>query len=122
MGTDPLIGVRVEELVRLTGVHLTTAKRWKRSRRIRRWLALLVQICVEGELEPIARPWRGWRIRGEHLISPEGWTFTFGEIRSIPFLHAQVSTYQQMQRTHLQADWIDERYVEADAGAGSAAA
>lgn len=105
----------MEVLCALTGAHLTTARRWKKTRRCPRWLQRLIRLCVEGELGAIARQWDGWSIRGKTLVSPEGWAFTPGEIRSIPFMHAQVAAYQQRQRTHLQADWIDERYVEPDA-------
>lgn len=114
VGTDALHGIPAAHLARVAGVHLTTAKRWKRSRRMRRWLLLLVETCLRGELEPISRPWAGWRIHGKHLVSPEGWKFTPGQVRSIPFMHAQVAAYQAERRTHLQADWIDERYVEID--------
>jgi len=113
MGTDPLYGVAAEQVASLTGVHLSTARRWKRTGKHPRWLAPFLAMALEGQLGPIAAAWRGWIVRGQHLVSPEGWQFTFGEIRSIPFLHAQVRTYQRRERTHLQADWIDERYVEA---------
>ncbi len=118
MGTDPLYGIAAERIARLTGVHLSTARRWKRTGKHPRWLAPFLALVLEGELAPIARAWSGWRLRDQYLISPEGWRFTFGEIRSIPFLHAQVRSYQARLRTHLQADWIDERYVEASAAAG----
>ena len=113
MGTDgeALHGVSAEELARLTGVHLTTALRWKRTRRTKRWLHLLVSMCVWGKLAPASRHWAGWFVRGEHLVSPEGWCFTPGEVRAIPFMRAQIQTYQQLQRTIQQADWIEQRFV-----------
>jgi len=112
MGTDPLYGVPVEVLRALTGAHLTTAKRWKRTRRYPRVLGLLIRLCVEGQLGAIARQWDGWSIRGNKLVSPEGWEFTPGEIRSIPFMHAQVAAYQARQRCIQQADWIEQRFVD----------
>lgn len=108
----PLFGVPAARLARLAGVHLTTARRWKNRRRVRSWLALLVRTCLEGELEPISRTWSGWSIRGQELVSPEGWRFTPGDVRSVPFLVAQVKAYQTRERTHLQADFIERRYVE----------
>jgi hypothetical protein len=36
-------------------------------------------------------------------------------------MQAQVSGYQSRERTHLQADWIAERYVEAVAPESEAA-
>ena len=50
-------------------------------------------------------------VRGKELVSPEGWCFTPGDVRSVPFLTAQVRAYQARERTHVQADWVDERYV-----------
>lgn len=111
LGTDSLYGVPAERLVAITGAHLSTARRWKRTRRAPRWLRVLISLCVHGELEPISRTWSGWILRGKHLVSPEGWEFTPGEIRSIPFMHAQVAAYQARQRWIQQADWIEERYV-----------
>lgn len=112
---DALCGVSAERLARLTGCHLTTARRWKDRRRARSWLVLLVRTVLEGELDAISRTWRGWSIIGDELVSPEGWRFTPGDVRSVPFLVAQVKAYQARERTHLQADWIEERYVEDDA-------
>ena len=114
LGTESLYGiVSAEELVALTGCHLSTAKRWKRNRRVPRWLQRLVSLYAFGELGHLAKAWDGWRIRGKHLISPEGWQFTFGEIRAIPFMHAQIRTYQRLQRCVQQADWIEGRFIEA---------
>lgn len=112
--TESLYGIPAEHLVAYTGVHLTTARRWKRRRRVPRWLQRLVAVCHFGELGHIQRAWDGWVLREKCLMSPEGWQFTPGEIRSIPFMRAQVRTYQAQERTHLQADWIDERFVELD--------
>jgi hypothetical protein len=110
-GTDSLYGIGAEQLVEVTGAHLSTARRWKRLRRVPHWLQRLVSLCVFGDLGHINKAWDGWRIRGKLLISPEGWEFTFGEIRAIPFMHAQIRTYQLLQRSVQQADWIDQRYV-----------
>ena len=121
--TDPLFGVPVERLVAITGAHLTTARRWKRFRRPPQWLAALIELCVGGELDRISRTWRGWKIRGEHLVSPEGWEFTPGAIRAIPFMKAQIKTYQEKQRCIQQADWVDQRWVDPkDVSAAAAGA
>ena len=111
MDTDVLAWASAETLATLTGAHLTTALRWKRAKRIRRWLYVLVSVCVRGELESISKTWSGWSVRGPHLVSPEGWQFTPGEVRSIPFMKAQVRAYQDRQH-FAQADWIAQRYVE----------
>jgi len=112
-GTDWLYGVPVERLSALTGTHLSTARRWKKKRRCPRWLQRVIRLCVLGELGEIHRAWDGWVIRDQYLVSPEGWRFSFGEIRAIPFMHAQIRTYQRLQRCIQQADWIEQRYVDA---------
>jgi hypothetical protein len=48
-------------------------------------------------------------VRGE-LISPEGWQFTPGAVRSIPLLQSQVKTYQRERRFVAQADWVSQRF------------
>jgi hypothetical protein len=97
--------------VEVTGAHLSTARRWKRLRRVPRWLQRLVAVCVFGDLGQVHRAWRGWKLKDKTLVSPEGWEFTFGEIRAIPFMHAQIRTYQRLQRSVQQVDWIEQRYV-----------
>jgi hypothetical protein len=115
MGNGALYGISAALLVHLTGAHRTTAARWKRNPRIARWLERLVRVCHQGELGEIDSTWSGWRLEGGELVSPEGWRFTPGQIRVIPFLHAQIRTLRAERRVALQADWIDQRYVEAEA-------
>lgn len=103
-------GSTASQLALLTGRHISTVRRWLRSRSVPPWVMKLEQFGRDlGDLD---RTWSGWAVRAGVLVSPEGWTFRPGEIRSIPFLHAQIRTYQALQRTHLQADWVDGRYVE----------
>jgi len=102
-----------ERLATLTGRHPSTVRRWLRTQRIPPWVMRLLEIASDlGELE---RAWSGWALRAGTLVSPEGWQFKPSEVRCIPFMHAQIAAYQQLQRTHLQADWIEERYVESEA-------
>jgi Phage protein len=112
MGTDPLYGIAAERIATLTGAHISTARRWKRSGKHPRWLEPFLAMAVSGQLGPIERAWRGWVLRDQYLVSPEGWRFSFGEIRAIPFMHAQIANYQRLQRCAVQADWIERRYVD----------
>jgi len=90
--------ITAEGLATLTGAHVTTARRWKRLVRPPRWLSLLVETVIEGQLSPISRDFAGWVIRGGMLYSPEGVCFTQGEIRALPFLHAQIRALQTERR------------------------
>lgn len=119
MCKESLAGIRAEQLAALGCVHLSTARRWKRTGKCPRWLERLVRVCHRGELDDIHRAWRGWRLERGELISPEGWQFSPGAVRSIPLLQTQVKTYQLERRFFQQADWIERRYV---VGARAAAA
>jgi len=113
MGTDRLYGVGAEQLAEVAGVHISTARRWKRTGKYPRKINTLLALLIDGDLGPISRAWRGWRVCGDRLISPEGVAVTFGNIRAIPVMQAQIAGYHARERTHLQADWVAERYVEA---------
>jgi hypothetical protein len=112
MRMESLYGVTTVELAALGQVHLSTARRWKRTGKCPRWLDRLVRVCHHGELDHVQRAWTGWRLERGQLISPEGWQFTPGAVRAIPFMQAQIRTYQEKQRCIQQADWIQQRYVD----------
>lgn len=99
-----------KRLCALLGVSIATARRYRAGKFPVRVVRILR--ALEGELGEIDSTWSGWIIRRGLLISPEGWEFGMGEIRSIPFLHAQVRTYSGKLRLAKQADWIEGKYVE----------
>jgi hypothetical protein len=99
--------ISADGLAQLTGAHITTARRWKRLPILPIWLARFVRVLVDGELAEIHRDWRGWRVVAGELIAPEGWTFTPGEIRALPFMRQQLAQYQALQRIPAQADLVD---------------
>lgn len=104
-----------ERLCRLTGRHPTTVRRWLRTKKFPNWVRKLEELAADlGELE---REWRGWALRAGELVSPEGWRFTPPDVRCIPFMRGQIQALQIERYTHLQADWIDGRYVEISARA-----
>lgn len=105
-------GTSAETLAELTGVHVTTARRWKRGEPVPCAAARLLAILLTGDLGLISRAWRGWRIGQAELVGPDGITATPGEVLAIPFVRAQVSAYQARQRFAVQADWVDGRYVD----------
>lgn len=75
------------------GVSVVTLRRWKRTGRVPRW-ALILLALLSGELAAIDPAFEGWLIRAGELVTPEGWRFTPGEIRSIPFLYGQVRLWR----------------------------
>src|SRR5687768_8771678 len=90
--------INAESLADLTGCHVASARRWKRLTVLPRWLETLVRTVVEGYLYELSREWRGWRIVGGVLYSPEGWSATPGEVRSLPLLRQQLRALQVRER------------------------
>lgn len=72
-------------LADITGVHLETAKRWKRAGIVPKHYAPLVALRTEGDLGLIADRWDGWRLREHQLWTPEDIAVTPGDIRAIPY-------------------------------------
>lgn len=60
----------------------------------------LLELTLEGELGAVAAAFAGWRLDARHgeLVSPEGWRFTPGEIRAIPFRYGQIRGLQRQVR------------------------
>lgn len=48
-----------------------------------------------GYLDP---HWRGWTIRGEHIVSPEHWRVSRNDALSVPLLHQQISVLKAENR------------------------
>ena len=102
----PLYGIPAERVAAMTGAHLTTARRWKRAARLPLWLTKLCRLLIDGELEEISGTFAGWRIHCDELVSPEGWRFTPGDVRSLPFLRQQLAHAKARARLPAQGDWI----------------
>lgn len=75
------------------GVSLVTLRRWKRTGRLPAWARILIAL-LSGELDLVDKAFRGWIIRRGELVSPEGWCFTPGEIRSIPLLYGVIREWR----------------------------
>jgi hypothetical protein len=117
-----IIGYGAEQLAALTGVHVSTARRWKRGEPVPAAAARLLAILLTGDLGLISRAWRGWALRAGTLAGPDGMTATPPEVLAIPFVRAQVQAYQARARFAVQADWVDGRYVDGDQTAAPARA
>jgi hypothetical protein len=108
-------GHSAEALAELAGVHITTARRWKREGAPAMEDRFL-RILTEGDLGEIDPVWRGWNLKRGVLCGLDGFFFTPGEVMGIPFTKALLKTLQQREaherRFAVQADWIEGRYVE----------
>lgn len=102
----------VNDLVRICRISLKTAQRWKAGQTVPSPSSVDL---LERDLGCFSPAWRGWRIRGENLISPEGWQISMGEARSYPLLLRQIATAREearrlkveleTQEQPLPADW-----------------
>lgn len=109
--------VSVAELVRITAVDETTARRWKSGRaRIPTAAARLVALYVTGDLASLAGPdWAGWTITRDGRLQSPRWRRAFErwEIEQIPTLHSQRAAFD-VERRQLQRD-MNQAIDELDA-------
>lgn len=92
---DCSYGIPAEEIARVCGVDVRTARRWKRGEtRMPKTSAMILR----GDLGCFDPAWQGWKLRDGKLISPEGWETLPGDVLSLPLLRAQVAAYQAKER------------------------
>lgn len=73
--------------------------------------ALMVLARDLGMFDP---SWRGWRICGEQLVSPEGWTTTRGEAMSVQILHQQIAILKAELRKATETLALEEQPSPAE--------
>src|SRR5688572_14625175 len=78
-------GIPATELAALTGVHLDTARRWKRAGTIPDPHATIIALKLYGDLGQLSLAWKGFALISDQLWTPEGSPITPGQIRAIPF-------------------------------------
>lgn len=89
---DALIGKNAESIADCTGVDISTARRWKSgASKLPDAARKLLEADPSG-LYGAGAQWRGWRIVGNEIISPEGWHFSCGEVLSILLMRQQIAT------------------------------
>lgn len=102
---DILFGKQIKEIVRICGVDITTARRWKRgAQRPPDWALCL----LTGDLSFFDPRWRGWRLIRGDLVSPENWVITQGDVLAQRLVAAQIAAYQ-IENKHLKAEIAELR-------------
>lgn len=91
-------GIPVYHLAALTGVHIDTARRWKRTGFVDGGYGTVIARRTSGDLGFMCDDWRGWKLRGKQLYTPDGWPIRPGEILALPYRYQQIRTYEQMFR------------------------
>jgi len=90
--SSPFYGIHVNEIARICGVDLATARRWKREATCPPKSAVML---ILGDLGCFDPAWAGWRLSRGLLISPEGWEATPGHVRAMKMMHATLGTYRR---------------------------
>jgi hypothetical protein len=90
-----IYGLSALLLAQITGVHLDTAKRWKRAGRIPEPHRTIVRLRTQGDLGDITGSWRGFRLAQHELWTPEGTRVSPGEIRAIPYRREELKELQR---------------------------
>lgn len=105
--SDPLYGITIKEIARICGVDLTTARRWKRGARCPPKSALLL---ILADLGCFSDEWSGWRVKGQDLISPEGWRIARGQVMIVPLMRQQIAAYEtELRRLRAEVVLIHEQ-------------
>jgi hypothetical protein len=113
-GIPELSGVNAELIAELCGVHVTTARRWKRGEYPPLSALKVIALYQTGELGAVDPKWNGWSLRNGSLTTPdEAYTFTPGEVQAIPFHKQLIRHYQDEQRLPRQGDWVSEKWIPA---------
>lgn len=88
-------GLSARLLADVTGMSLDTTTRWKRTGRIPAAHHTLIQLRTTGDLGSLSADWRGWRLAGHRLWTPEDAELRPGDIRAIPY---QLDLLRELQR------------------------
>lgn len=90
-----LYGLSIKDIARICRVSEKTASRWKSGQIVPPFSAVALLTADLGTFDPA---WEGWRLWRGKLITPENIEETPGSVRAIPFMQAQISTYQSENR------------------------
>jgi len=93
--TNTPSGLSAEQLAAVCGVHITTARRWKRTGNMPLSYRVLVAFLVDGDLGVLSPAWKGWTLRAGEIVTPEGWTFTPGELTAVPIRYQQLAALER---------------------------
>lgn len=105
-----LYGISASYIARICHVDLATARRWKRGATCPPHTALVV---IFGDLGGFGPQWKGWRLKGGYLVSPEGWEATPGDVMMIQLSQLQLGDYRRENKRlkeHVQSLELDQQF------------
>ena len=100
-------GIPAKELARICQVDLSTARRWKRGAICPPKTALMI---LSRDLGCFDEEWRGWTIRGEDLVSPDGWCVNRNDALIVPLQHGQIAALRaEIAALREQAEQLEDQ-------------
>lgn len=99
-------GIRDIDLAAICHISLKTAQRWKSGTTCPPDAARILVGLIRAE----RIIWPEWTVRGDVLISPEGWEMTKGDVMAARLLNAQLATYQaELRKMRGDLESMDEQ-------------
>ncbi len=95
-----LYGLSTSYIARICHVDLATARRWKRGATC---LPYTAWVLITGDLSGFGPQWRGWKMKSGHIVSPEGWAATPGDVMMVQLAQLQLGDYRRENRALRQA-------------------
>jgi hypothetical protein len=72
-------------------------------------------MILSGDLGFLSPEWRGWRIRGNEIISPDGWTVNRNDALIVPLMHGQISALRaDLRRAKERIEELEARPAQDD--------
>lgn len=102
MNCKLLYGISIQKIVETTGVHVTTARRWKRTGDVPQRWRRFVDLVVNGNLGALAATWSGWTLTDSELVTPEGECLGPGQLRATRYHRALESELKRISRQPVQ--------------------
>jgi len=99
---DCLAGLSADELARLTDSHVTTARRWLRTKKAPPMVLRCLAVLRRGDLGAVNKAWTGWRLsaRDGELYSPEGSDSLPATFARVPCMHRRPGATRSASRGH----------------------
>lgn len=101
-----LFGIPVKEIARICGCSLKTAQRYKAGHTVPGYCELAM---LRRDLGCFAAEWRGWTIRGEDLVSPDGWCVNRNDALIVPLMHSQIAALRAKVRDLEAGDGLEDQ-------------
>jgi Phage protein len=98
-------GLSVRQLAHVAGVTERTARRWKKRGCVPEPYQTALRARLNADTGLASPAWTGWRFYKDELISPEGVSYTVGDVRASRLHQRSVEEYRtEISRRRAEAD------------------